>query len=151
MRLFNIAKGYAWLFITVLCFFTLTSCKSEDIFRDYSKTESYNSSAVIVDLTDSAEIIFAKSSTELIDFKHTVNAGEHTSLTIKSEAFCEYRIEVQYASGISRSKQLTNKTSDHNGYVTWDWQVGTKCRSGKYPIRIYKSNELIFETRLNIK
>ena len=129
----------------------LTSCKSEDVFIDYFESESFNTSEIIVDLTDTAEIIKMTDGTELVDYKHTVNPGEQTSLTIKSEPFIEYRIEVEYASGVSQSKQLTPKSADHNGYVTWNWQVGTKCRPGKYPVRIYKVNEQIFETWLNIQ
>ena len=142
---------YVYLLLNVLCIFALTSCKSEDVFRNYADTESFNSSTPIIDLTDTAEIVFATDGTELIDFKHTVNAGEDTSLTLKAEEFIEYRIEVEYSSGISRSKALTPRKSDLYGFVTWNWQVGTKCRPGTYPVRIYRSSELIFETRLTIK
>ncbi len=147
----NTVKRYIYLLINILCIFALTSCKSEGVFKNYADTESFNSSAAVIDLTDTAEITFAASGIKLIDYKPIVNAGEYTSITIQSEAFAEHRIEVQYASGISRSKELINKASDRNGFVTWKWQVGTKCHSGTYPVRIYRSSELVLETKLNIK
>ena len=139
--------------VVIICSFALflTSCKSENVFRDYTETESYSSSAEIVDTTDLAEIISAKDGVKLIHYTPIVAAGKNTSITVKAENHTEYRIEVEYSSGISQSKSLVPKTSDASGYVTWQWQVGAKCKQGAYPVRIYKGNELIFETRLNSK
>ncbi len=143
---FNILVVY----IIILCSTTLTSCKSEDVFRDYTKTESYNSSIIIEDMTDMAEIITAKDGARLINYKPIVNAGGNTSITLKLEGNTEYRIEVEYSSGISQSKALVPKVSDQNGYVTWLWQVGVNCKSGQYPVRIYKDSTLMFETRITV-
>lgn len=147
----KIYKSIVFIVITIVFTASLSSCQSEDVFRDYTETESYNSSMVIEDLTDTAEIITAEDGAELIDYKPTVTAGEYTSITIKLENHTEYRIEVEYSSGISKSKSLIPKVSDQNGYVTWEWQVGVKCSSGKYPVRVYRKNEIIFETRLIVE
>ena len=150
----NIKDAYRLAVISLMIAMStllLTTCKNEDDFRDYTETESYNSSIVIEDITHSAEIFTAKDGIKLIDYKHTVYAGEYTSLTLKLDGDKEYSIEVEYTSGISQSKALVPKVSDQNGYVTWRWQVGTNCKSGKYPVRIYKDTELVFESRLTVK
>ena len=147
----NTVKRYIYLLINILCIFALTSCKSEDIFRDYTKTESYNSSKVIVDTTDLAEIVYSAKGVKLIDYTPILTAGSKTSITLKAESCTEYRIEVQYSSGISKSNSLFPKTSDKNGYINWEWRISSNCKPGTYPVRIYKDTELIFETRLKVK
>ena len=145
--------GKIFSFISILncLILLLSSCKSEDIFKDYTKTESYNSSAVIVDTTALAEIVYSAEDVKLIDYTPIITVGSKTSITLKAESDTEYRIEVQYSSGISKSNSLLPKTSDKNGYINWNWHVSANCKPGTYPVRIYKDSVLVFETRLTVK
>ena len=139
------------LCVIAICLSLLfTSCKSEDVFRDYTLTESYNSSAVVIDTTDLSEIVYIADGVTLVDFTPKVTAGDTNSITLKAKSNTEYKIQVEYSSGISKSKSLVPKISDNNGYITWEWQVGAKCKAGRFPIRIYQSDDLVFETRLII-
>ncbi len=141
-----------FLIILIVCgCFIFTSCKSENVFRDYTATESYNSSVTIIDLTNTASIITTKYDARLINYIPTITAGGYSSITLKLEPETNYSIEVEYASGISKAKTLSPKTSRKNGYVSWEWQVGGRVAAGEYPVRIYKGNELVFETRLIVE
>ena len=144
--------GKIFSFISILncLILLLSSCKSEDIFRDYTKTESYNSSVIIADTTDLAEIVYSAINVKLIDYTPILNAGSKTSITLKAESDTEYRIEVQYSSGISKANSLLPKTSDKNGYINWEWRISSNCKPGTYPVRIYKGSALVFETRLTV-
>ncbi|MGM9625331.1 MAG: hypothetical protein ACI3XM_06440 [Eubacteriales bacterium] len=47
-----------------------------------------------------------------------------------------YSITVYYSSGPSTAKGLTDKTSDADGTVSWEWKVGQRTKAGTYRIVI---------------
>ena len=70
------------------------------------------------------------------EYTNVVEAGSNAFLTITGAPNTEYDIIVNYSSGVSNAVGLENKTSDNNGVVTWEWEVGTKTKPGKYTISV---------------
>ena len=81
----------------------------------------------------------SKSSIEIIEEK--INRGDST-IKIKGEPDKEYDIKVYLKSGVSKAKGLEKKTSDSEGYVTWNFKLANNVKSGKYK---YKVNDEEFE------
>ena len=81
----------------------------------------------------------SKLSIEIIEEK--INRGDST-IKIKGEPDKEYDIKVYLKSGVSKAKGLEKKTSDSEGYVTWNFKLANNVKSGKYK---YKVNDEEFE------
>ena len=65
-----------------------------------------------------------------------VDAGATASVTIQGAPNTDYSIHVYYSSGESNADGLEQKTSDENGFVTWEWEVGTKTSKGEHSITV---------------
>lgn len=72
-------------------------------------------------------------------------AGETGEIKIKGEANKEYSIKLYYSSGISKAKGLESKTSDNEGYVTWNFNIPKNTKRGNYKFMI---NDYEFEYEL---
>lgn len=70
------------------------------------------------------------------NYTNVVDAGSNATVTIQGAPNTEYSISVYYSSGESHAEGLESKTSDENGYVTWEWEVGTKTIPGTYNISV---------------
>ena len=69
-----------------------------------------------------------------------VSPGENAYISIRALPNTEYSISVEYSSGYSTADGLYTKTSDTNGFVRWNWEVGSRTSSGTYPITITDCN-----------
>ena len=65
-----------------------------------------------------------------------VSAGSFASVSIHGAPNTTYSITVVYNSGISTASGLEDVTSDSNGNASWSWKVGTRTKSGTYPITV---------------
>lgn len=75
-----------------------------------------------------------------------IKKGSLSEIKIKGEPNTEYSIKVYYASGISKSKELVSKSSDSDGYVTWEWKVSSNTKSGNYKF-VINDKEYEYELR----
>lgn len=82
-----------------------------------------------------------ENSLTLIYITERVQNNNIATLKIKGKPNTEYHIEVYYSSGSSNAEGLENKTSDKNGYVTWQWKVGAKTKEGSHRILIFGGGE----------
>lgn len=71
-----------------------------------------------------------------INYTNEVNAGSNASVTIQGAPNTIYYIDVVYKSGSSKAEGLEPKTSDNNGLVTWEWEVGARTTPGTYKISV---------------
>lgn len=71
--------------------------------------------------------------------------GDTGLIKIKGEPNKEYSIKLYYSSGVSKAKGLENKTSDNDGYVTWNFNIPKNTKPGKYKFII---NDTEFEYEL---
>jgi len=62
--------------------------------------------------------------------------GEEVTVLLRGKPNTEYKIDVYYASGPSKSPGLIDLTSDLDGEVSWTWKVGTNTAPGEYRIVI---------------
>ena len=65
-----------------------------------------------------------------------VEAGSTASVTIQGAPNTEYNIDVFYSTKEAEADGLENKTSDADGYVTWEWKVGTNTAKGEHSISV---------------
>ena len=73
-------------------------------------------------------------------------AGKEVTLLYQGEPNTEYKIDVYYASGPSKSPGLIDLTSGLDGNVSWTWKVGTNTTPGEYRIVITGNNKSIEKT-----
>lgn len=73
---------------------------------------------------------------QITEYTNVVDAGATAHLTIKGAPNTEYSISVHYASGDSTAAGLETKTSDGDGNVTWEWEVGTNTAKGVHSITV---------------
>lgn len=73
---------------------------------------------------------------EFIAYPDTVRRNETAFVKIKGEPYTEYSITVYYSSGPSEASGLYKKTSDKEGYVTWNWRIGGRTSAGTYEIKV---------------
>ena len=76
--------------------------------------------------------------------------GKEGSIKIKGDANTKYSIDVYIASGKSKAKDLIDKISDDNGYVSWNWKISSNTKKGKYKI-VVKSKTSEKEIEYEIK
>ena len=69
------------------------------------------------------------------------NPGDEVTITVQGTPNTTYSIAVKYKSGVSKSKDLSDKVSDSNGIVSWTWKVGTKTTSGDWPVTIFHGKQ----------
>lgn len=62
--------------------------------------------------------------------------GGKSEIKIKGIPNTKYIIKVYYSSGVSKAKGLSEKESDSNGYVTWNFNISPKTKKGKYKFTI---------------
>ena len=65
-----------------------------------------------------------------------VDAGAIASVTIQAAPNTDYSIHVFYDTSESKADGLETKTSDDNGFVTWEWKVGTNTSKGEHSITV---------------
>ncbi len=70
------------------------------------------------------------------EYTNNVPAGSNAHVTIQGAPNTDYSIHVYYSSGESNAEGLEQKTSDDNGFVTWEWEVGTKTSKGDHSITV---------------
>lgn len=73
---------------------------------------------------------------QITEYTNVVDAGATAHLTIKGAPNTAYSISVHYASGDSTAAGLETKTSDGDGNVTWEWEVGTNTAKGVHSITV---------------
>lgn len=73
---------------------------------------------------------------QITEYTNVVNGGATAYLTIKGAPNTEYSIYVHYPSGDSTAAGLETKTSDGDGNVTWEWEVGTNTAKGVHSITV---------------
>lgn len=62
---------------------------------------------------------------EIVSYTTTVSRGDYASIKIKGEPDTNYTCDVKYKTQMSTAKGLGVKKSDDEGYVAWEWKVGT--------------------------
>lgn len=95
------------------------------------------------------EYVSSQGTIQIVKMTSFVYNNNIASLTIQGKPNTEYRISVYYSSGASTADGLENKSSDSDGYVTWEWKVGGKTKEGNHRIVVsdgYDSLTLYFET-----
>ena len=70
------------------------------------------------------------------EYTDNVSAGSNAFVTIQGAPNTDYSIHVYYSSGESSAEGLELKTSDDYGFVTWEWEVGTKTSKGTHSITV---------------
>ena len=93
----------------------------------------------LVNVKDDISDTEDKSNIEIIESQ--VRRGE-SFIKIKGEPNKEYDIKLYLKSGISKAKGLESKTSDSEGYVSWNFKLSNNIKSGKYK---YTINDTEFE------
>lgn len=78
----------------------------------------------------------AETTLEFTNVTSSVSAGSFASVSIHGAPNTTYSITVVYKSGISTASGLEDVTSDSNGNASWSWKVGTRTKSGTYPITV---------------
>ena len=73
---------------------------------------------------------------EFTSYTDYVDAGATASVTIQGAPNTEYSIHVYYDSSESKAEGLETKTSDDNGFVSWEWKVGTNTSKGEHSITV---------------
>lgn len=73
---------------------------------------------------------------QITEYTNVVTAGTNAHLAIKGAPNTEYSISVHYASGDSTAAGLETKTSDGDGNVSWEWEVGTNTAKGVHSITV---------------
>jgi hypothetical protein len=73
-------------------------------------------------------------------------AGKEVTLLYQGEPNTEYKIDVYYASGPSKSPGLIDGTTGLDGKISWTWKVGTNTTLGEYRIVITGNNKSIEKT-----
>lgn len=73
---------------------------------------------------------------EFTDVSSSVSAGSFANVSIHGAPNTTYSITVVYNSGISTANGLEDITSDSNGNASWSWKVGSRTKSGTYPITV---------------
>lgn len=69
-----------------------------------------------------------------VSWPQTISRNETGTVTIKGKPNTSYTITVYYKSGPSTADGLEAKTSDGNGYVTWNWKIGGRTSFGTFKI-----------------
>lgn len=73
---------------------------------------------------------------EFTDVSSSISAGSFANVSIHGAPNTTYSITVVYNSGISTANGLEDVTSDSNGNAYWSWKVGSRTKSGTYPITV---------------
>ncbi|MEE0873996.1 MAG: hypothetical protein UIH27_11125 [Ruminococcus sp.] len=88
------------------------------------------------------------------NYTNYVEAGSNASVTIQGKPNTDYSIHVYYDTTESKAEGLESKTSDSDGYVTWEWKVGAKTTPGTHAITVEgdgAENSVQFEVLEEIK
>lgn len=136
------AKAFAAVFTAILSSLSLCGCNTS---VDYRVTYSYRS-----EITSTVSEV-SPTDAEIVLFTDTQKAGKNATLAIKAKPQTEYRIEVEYSSGVSTSKQLQPKKSDSKGYVAWLWRIGHNTKPDTYPVRVYYGDTLVLSLALQVE
>lgn len=78
----------------------------------------------------------AETTLEFTNVTSSVSAGSFASVSIHGTPNTTYSITVIYNSGRSTASGLEDVTSDSNGNASWSWKVGSRTKSGTYPITV---------------
>ncbi|MEE1056343.1 MAG: hypothetical protein UH239_03750 [Acutalibacteraceae bacterium] len=69
-------------------------------------------------------------------YTNGVSPGGDAFVEIQGKPDTEYNIAVYYNSEAIEANGLENKVSDANGYIRWEWTIGSKTTPGTYKIVI---------------
>lgn len=78
----------------------------------------------------------SKENISLISFTDVVKQGDLASIEIKGVPNTIYSIDVYYKSGKSKAKGLEDKVSLENGFVKFEWIIGSQVSEGVYDVVI---------------
>jgi len=109
--------------------------KSEIMNNNFQETPLKKQEETVV-LQEGVDAPSSKNKITLVNFTDTRKKGQDASIHVKGIPNTKYDISVIYSSGKSTAKGLEEKTSDENGDVSWSWRIGTKTKSGEYPVII---------------
>ena len=107
----------------------------DKITNGYEKVFYENGKVVTEPATEATTQAATKASTTAKP-TDVVTAGTNAHLAIKGAPNTEYSISVHYASGDSTAAGLETKTSDGDGNVVWEWEVGTNTAKGVHSITV---------------
>jgi hypothetical protein len=100
-----------------------------------TKSEEKTTSEVATQQAENSQIETA-AAISFVDYTDRVIAGEKASVTVQGEPNTDYTIHVMYDSGESKAGGLDPKTSDDNGVVSWEWEVGANTNKGTASISV---------------
>lgn len=92
----------------------------------------------------------ASSSIKVTSSNLNVTPGEYASVTVQTAPGASGTIEVDYESGPSKSTSLVPQTADSQGYITWEWKVGTRTTLGTWLVIITVNGKSI-QVSLNVQ
>lgn len=69
-------------------------------------------------------------------YTNSVSPGGDAFIEIQGNPNTEYNIAVYYSGKVIEANGLENKVSDANGYIRWEWTIGSKTTPGTYKIVI---------------
>lgn len=69
-------------------------------------------------------------------YTNSVSPGGDAFVEIQGKPDTEYNISIYYNSETIEANGLKNKVSDSNGYIKWEWTIGSKTNPGTYKIVI---------------
>ena len=142
--------------LMLILLISLSSCKSQDIFGDYSLKYSFSSMAYDTvskeNETISSEVEPSNNNRiKIVTFNNEINPGQFVSLEINGDPNTTYSIKVTYSSGLSKSKDLCDKKSNSLGIVSWKWRVGVNTLPGEYPVVISSGEQDLIKTHIVVK
>ena len=108
----------------------------EKVFYENGKVVTEPTTQSTAKVSTTAKPTEAAAPIQITEYTDVVTAGTNAHLAIKGAPNTEYSISVHYASGDSTADGLETKTSDGDGNVTWDWEVGTNTAKGVHSITV---------------
>lgn len=99
----------------------------EEISTDFSSESNKESSTQAITSTPIS----------ITTYTNSVSPGGDAFVEIQGKPDTEYNITVYYNNSEEiKANGLENKVSDTNGYIRWEWTIGSKTTSGTYKIVI---------------
>lgn len=79
---------------------------------------------------------FAAGNIKLVRAVNSIRQGRSGTLTIQGQPGTVYNAAATYRIGDKLVTTVESKTSDADGYATWNWPVSSRTEPGTYPITI---------------
>ena len=130
-RLFFHILICALLFAAItIPYFTLAS---EDAIPFEAANNSLKASGGV---TEDGEVIMIGDEIDITFRPDSVYPGENTWIALRGTPNTLYDINVYYPSGISSAKAFSDKYSDSDGRISWDFKVSSKTTADKLRVVI---------------